>query len=302
MNSPASRPAPAAVNTAHRLNAALTTALFAAVLGYGLHHLPPLRDHPVVGITLVLAAAAGLSIVIGGLVARRAPYELPAIVVAPPSGPDVRPLSRPDLAFCAALHAQALPHGFFVALGSRFLRAYYGTYIDSPHAIALTATVSGHPIGHLVGVVNPAAHRSWCVRHAGITLARRGAIGLAVNPRAGYRFFGTRLTTYARSWRRGRRAHDGDERRNAQATSVLTHIAVLPGGRRVGAGRRLVADFEIEARRRGASMAVLTTLVGAAGAGDFYAGLGWRRTATRTDLDGRSVEEWSRALDGDKRR
>ena len=300
MSSPTSRPAPAAANTARRLNAALATALFAAVLGYFLHHLPPLHDHPIVGIALALTAAAGLSIVAGRLVARRAPYELAAVVVAPPSGPDVRSFSRSDLDFAAALHAHALPHGFFVALGSRFLRAYYETYIDSPHGVALTATVSGHPIGYLVGVVNPAAHRTWLIRHAGLALASRGAIGLAANPPAGYRFLRTRLATYVRSWRRGRADQNGDERPNTVATAVLTHVAVLSGGRRVGAGRRLVAAFENEARRRRASHAVLATLDGVAGAGDFYARLGWTRTATRTNLDGRGVEEWSRALDGDK--
>ena len=301
MSSPASRPAPAATQEARRLSAALATAWFAAILGYVLHHLPPLRDHPVAGIAVALAAAAGLPLVVGRVVGRGAPYELPAVVVAPPSGPEIRTLSRSDLDFCAALHAHALPHGFFVALGPRFLRAYYETYIESPHAVALSATVSGHPIGYLVGVVNPTAHRTWVVRHAGIALAIRGAIGLAVNPSAAYRFVRTRLTTYARSWRRGREGHGREGRRNAAAMAVLTHVAVLPSGRGVGAGRRLVAAFETQARRRGASQGVLTTLGGAAGAGEFYAGLGWRRTATRSNLDGRRVEEWTRALDGDDR-
>ena len=41
------------------MSQALAVALVAAALGYLLHHLPPLRDHPVAGVAIALAAAVG---------------------------------------------------------------------------------------------------------------------------------------------------------------------------------------------------------------------------------------------------
>lgn len=270
--------------------------MLAATLGYVVHHLPPLREHASEGVVLGLAAAAVTAFGVGRLVRRRVTYELPAVLVAPPGGPDVRPLVSADLDFCAALHAEALPHGFFAELGERFLRAYYATFLDSPHALTFAVTVSDQPVGYLVGTTDPRAHTRWVLRHRGARLALHGAVGVARSPRAGSRFVRTRLGRYARAWRRhrGNATEQGSARR---IPAVLTHVAVLPGARGLGAGRRLVDAFVDAARERSASWALLTTLAGPDGAGSFYARAGWRLSTTRTGADGERIEEWTRTLD-----
>jgi GNAT superfamily N-acetyltransferase len=298
MASGSTMPQPAATTdggSLRRLYEGTLIALFAAVLGYALHHLPPLRDHPVEGVVAALAAAVAGAVALGRLVSPPAAYELPAILLPPPGGAEVRPLSRADIDFCVALHAKALPHGFFVDLGSRFMRAYYASLLESPHALAFAATISGQPVGFLVGLVDPRRHTMWLLRHRGPALALRAALGIAAHPEAGYRFVRTRVARYARAWRRHRGnppATPADE----AAPAVLAHVAVLPGARRAGAGRRLVDAFEAAARSAGASRAVLTTLEGPLGAGPFYASLGWTHTATHTTPDGRRAAEWSRTL------
>ena len=276
---------------------AVGVALLAAVLGYLLHHLPPLRDHPVEGVLVALALASAAAFAVGGVIAERRPYDLPTVIVAAPRGPDVHPLARSDLEFCAAVHGQALQHGFFARLGARFLRAYYATFLDSPHAVALVATVSGQPVGHLVGVIAPRAHTRWLLRRRGPALAVHGLVGMALHPRAAYRFARTRLGRYARAWQRHRSAGEGPPA-NDDAPAVLVHVAVLPGARRIAAGRTLVAAFEAEARKRGAKRAVLTTLAGDGGAGGFYERLGWSRSTVRRTPDGLLMEEWALVLDG----
>ncbi len=275
----------------------LAIAFIAAALGYLLHHLPPLRDHPVAGVAVALLAAGAMAFGLGGLASRRSAYRLPTVVVVSENGHEVRRLDRDDLDFCAALHAEVLEHGFFVQLGRRFLREYYGTFLESPYAVALIATVGGQPVGALVGALRPRAHAGWTLRHRGAALAFHGSVGLATHPEAAVRFIRTRLGRYASVWRRHRRGpHDAPGDRE-HSHAVLSHVAVVPGARGIGAGRQLVGAFESEARRAGAARATLTTLEGSAGAGSFYAELGWKRSTRRSTPDGRPTEEWVRALD-----
>jgi hypothetical protein len=86
-------------------------------------------------------------------------------VPALPEPPHIRPLQPVDLPFAAALHAAALPHGFFARLGSPFLRVYYAGYLRSPYAVALVAERRGdvrEPLGVLVGTLDTAAHNGGC--------------------------------------------------------------------------------------------------------------------------------------------
>jgi hypothetical protein len=274
----------------------LAVALVAAGLGYLLHHLPPLRDHPVTGVAVALAAAVAAAFAVGALAARGNASRLPTVLVATRDGLTVQRLGREQLDFCAALHAETLEHGFFVRLGHRFLREYYAAFLDSPHAVALSATVSGQPVGALVGALRPRAHIRWMMRHRGAMLAFHGAVGLALHPGAALRFVRTRCRRYARGWFRHRRHSPDSGRTSERATAVLSHVAVVWGARGIGAGGELVRAFEAAARRSGARRAVLATLEGDAGAGPFYAELGWTRSQRHLSPDGRRTEEWVRAL------
>jgi GNAT superfamily N-acetyltransferase len=275
----------------------VAVACVAAALGYVVHHVPPLREHPSVGVAVALLAAAGAAVGLSALGRGHREYQLPTVLVPPPGGAEIRRLDRDELAFCAALHCDSLPHGFFVKLGTRFLRAYYATFLDSPHAVALVATVSGQPVGVLVGVLRPRAHARWLMGHRGPALALRGALAMAMHPVAALHFLRTRLRRYARAWRRHRAADPRLPGGRDAGAAVLSHVAVVPGARGTAVGRRLVRAFEAEAVRYGATRAYLTTLEGPQGAGSFYARLGWSRARSHLTPDGVRMEEWTRGLD-----
>ncbi|MDJ0825604.1 MAG: ribosomal protein S18-alanine N-acetyltransferase [Rhodobacter sp.] len=61
----------------------------------------------------------------------------------------------------------------------------------------------------------------------------------------------------------------------------LLTLAVDPGHRRQGIGRALLADFEAEARRRGARRAYLEVAAGNAAARRLYAAAGYRDAGRR---------------------
>lgn len=195
----------------------------------------------------------------------------------------VRVLEEADVAFAARLHAQALPHGFFVLLGPGFLRAYYRGFSASPHAVALVAERDSEPIGVLVGTLDSAAHHRHVVRRHGRRLAVIGAAGLALHPRAAQRFIRTRALRYvrsiARAWRPGPAGSAGAQpgTRRRGPLGVLSHVAVATGARGTGAGTALVESFVAAARQAGTARVELVTGTGSEGAGSFYERLGWHR-------------------------
>jgi ribosomal protein S18 acetylase RimI-like enzyme len=281
-----------------RLPQTIAIALAAAAVGYALHHLPPLDDHLVTGVAISLLAAGAVAVGLRAVGPRRQAYALPTVLVPPPGGVEARALRHEDLDFCAALHADALEHGFFVGLGPGFLRTYYAGFLDSPHAVAFVATVAGHPVGSLVGTLRARAHVRWLIRHCGPRLVLDAAAAMALHPAAALRFLRTRARRYAGAWRRHRAAQAPRARAANADAAVLSHVAILPGARGLGAGRLLVREFEEAARRDGAAVAVLTTLEGPAGAGRFYENLGWTLTGLRRTPDDGRMEEWTRDLSG----
>lgn len=281
-----------------QLSQGLAIALVAAALGYVLHHLPFLEDHAMLSAALSLVAAGIAAVALGAIAVPARRRVLPVVVVAPGRDSPVQPLERCDVEFCVALHREALGHGFFVELGDRFMRVYYGALLESPHAVAIKAEVDGQAVGFLVGAIRARAHRRWMLRHRGALFAVLGVVGLIGHPRAALRFARTRLGRYARTWRHHRVEQPEQKSAVTADPAVLTHVAVVPGARRSGAGRRLVEAFTDEARCAGADRALLTTLADEAGAGRFYERLGWRRSATHMSADGRHVEEWVLDLAG----
>lgn len=271
------------------------TALAAAVLGYLAHHASPLSGHAAETAASAVILATAIAVGLAAAAATRRPIVLPEVVVAAPGTDSLRMAGSRDLDFCGALQTRTLGHGFFVTLGPSFLRAYHATYVDSPHAVALIASLDGHPVGALTGVLDPRAHRRWTLRHRGPRLAARGFLALVSRPAPAVRFLRTRIARYGRSWwhhrRRGGRTAPAE--RMAERIAVLSHVAVLPGARGTGTGGRLVGAFVAAARRSEADRLTLVTLEGDEGAGEFYAGLGWQAGELRVTPEGRRMREWS---------
>lgn len=203
-------------------------------------------------------------------------------------GLSIRRLVAAEADFAALLHAEALPHGFFASLGHRFLRAYYLTFLDSPHGCGFAAGIQGAPIGFVVGAFDPVAHRRFTIRRHGARLAVEGARALVRHPGLGIDFLSTRLGRYTKGILRtlrpgGPPAPAGEHLGSQDGPGVLSHVAVLPAARGWGAGEALVDAFVMEARRRGVRRLELLTLADELGATSFYAHLGWRRRERLVD-------------------
>lgn len=209
----------------------------------------------------------------------------------PEAGPPaIRLLAPSEIDFAARLHAEALPHGFFAALGHRYLKAYYRTFLESPDGVALVAKLRGEPVGFVVGSIDPEAHRRSSIRRHGVRLAWAGIAGLLRQPRLGLDFVGTRLVRYTKGILRVLRPRparlpDAGDSPAQGRTGVLLHVAVVPSARGLGVGEALVGAFVDCARRAGLRRLELVTLAQEDGATSFYERLGWTRGEILADGD-----------------
>lgn len=205
-----------------------------------------------------------------------------AVVPAPSCalvGLEIREAQSSDLDWIARLHALRLPHGFFVRLGRRYLRAYHRSFMVSPDGVALVAEREGHRVGFVVGATRAGAHRRFVLRKQGVRLGVIGACALAVRPAVAAEFIRTRLFRYARSVARALgRSHTCAPGSAAAAVgcAVLAHVAVDPGLERGGAGSALVDAFTDAVAEAGVTRVELVTLADERGAAEFYERLGWR--------------------------
>jgi GNAT superfamily N-acetyltransferase len=272
-------------------------ALAAAGIAYGLHHTPPLAGHGF-SVTLLVVAVAAAVAVIPAILARRAERQLPVVLTLRVGKTDIRAVETDDLDFCAALHAEKLPHGFFAELGHGFLRAYLATFVASPHAVAMLVSAQDAPVGMVVGILRPDEHARWILRRRGVWLALRGCMALAARPHLALRFTRTRIARYRRALVRRRSLP------TTGATSklaVLSHVAVAPGAEGARLGAQLVQAFVDAARDAGCSRVVLTTLAGKSGAAGFYRRLGWVESSPLRNFDGQSMIAFSLLLSEEKR-
>lgn len=198
-----------------------------------------------------------------------------------PTPISVRAARESDLRRIVRIHMDRLPHGFFVRLGPRYLRAYDRTFMGHDSAVALVAAVDGVVVGFLVGATDVHAHRRWVLSEHGRRLALVGAAAMLVRPTVAFEFLRTRLARYARALtRRPTPAAPSATSTEPSATAVLTHVAVDSAAAGRGAGTALVGAFVDAVRRSGGAHIELVTLTGEAGAADFYRRLGWRESGT----------------------
>lgn len=250
-----------------------------------------------VGISLGVLAVIAVAVVVT-LHARVRSRELPSEVTLRPGSARVRRIRPDDLDFCAALHAETLPHGFFAELGVRFLRAYLATFVASPHAVALLVEADETPVGMIVGILRPSAHTRWVVHSRGVRLALLAGLALATRPRLAVRFARTRISRYRRVWS-ARKAAPAVE--PAGQPAVLSHVAVVPAVQGAGLGAQLVDAFVDAARAAGCRRVVLVTLAGDAGAAGFYLRHGWTTSGLRRDFDGEPMTELTLPLGVEER-
>ena len=213
---------------------------------------------------------------------------LPARTLPPRHLVRVRALLRCDIDFVVALHREQFPDNAASRLGRFFLRAYYASFVASPHAIAYAVECDGRIAGFLVGIVRTGEHRRRLLRRHLPWMLPAAVLGALLSPGHAFRLAKARL-------RRSDQRSTGPA--GTAAYAVLSHIAVEDHRRGTGLGAALMDHFETEAWNSGATRLLLAT-TDDSGAGVFYERRGWRSTHQRQTFDGRSITLY--ALDGNR--
>lgn len=198
------------------------------------------------------------------------------------AGVSTRPMSAADVPAVARLHRRELHHGLYPKLGEPFLRRYHEVLRSSPHASCTVVGPVGNPVGFVVTLLDPRAHRAWVRRSRALrVLAFHGLVGLLAHPRALLLFLRTRVVRYARALL----SDDGPATPAEQVPAVLLHVAVDPAARGQGIGAVLVGEVVADARDADRSAVRLVTAAGTP-AERFYEHLGWTHAGTRPGRDG----------------
>lgn len=213
---------------------------------------------------------------------------------APADAVTVRHLTLHDATWSAQLHKRALSVGLFPSLGARFLRRYHRSFIESPFAVALVACADGAPVGFVVGVLHPAAHRRETVRRHGMGLALLGLPSILTRPTVLARFVRTRAGPYARGlWRQLRPAPAVARVEKPSRVAVLSHIAIEDSLRGQGVGSTLVDAFVCAAADEGSSIVQTSTV----DRSTFYESLGWTAVGSGRTFDGATQHRLMRRID-----
>lgn len=210
-----------------------------------------------------------------------------------------RSMEDRDLPYVVTEHATHFPEGFFVRLGRRFLMEYYRAFLTSRAGRTLVAEVDSQPVGYLVGVTDPAAHREHVLQRHGRALALRAAGALALHPRLAARFFRTRLVRYVGKLLPTQRPSSGPAVATAGArTAVLSHVAVTDSAQSRGIGSELIHLFEGEVAEAGCGRVTLVTASGEGGAGPYYRKHGWQAVEEHSTPDGLDLVTFELAVPG----
>jgi len=185
----------------------------------------------------------------------------------------VRDMRRDDLADVVRIHRAAFPNFFLSFLGPRFLVEFYGAVMRD--GIALVA-VDDDIIGFVAGVPEPRGFYRKLVRR------RFAPIALALVPA-----IVRRPATIAKVMRRARQ-RTAEEREGVE----LMSLAVDPARQSRGAGRALVQAFA--GRAGGRALWLTTDSVENDRVKSFYESLGFAKTRSFTNAEGRALDEYAR--------
>ncbi|MGW6454904.1 GNAT family N-acetyltransferase [Streptomyces sp. NPDC055078] len=205
-----------------------------------------------------------------------------------------------DVPFVVAEHRRHFPDGFFARLGASFLTAYCETYLTSPDASGYIALLEHRPVGFLVGVLDPGAHRAYVLANHRRRLALLGMRGLAVRPPVAAHFLRTRLSGYVRKLAPSPAVVRPPAEGPTGVSAVLAHVAVDEGARSLGIGEALVARFVADAADAGCARVSLVTVAGDGGAGPYYERRGWLPRGETVTPEGRRLATYDLPLRGDR--
>jgi GNAT superfamily N-acetyltransferase len=219
----------------------------------------------------------------------------------PPGVVRLRRMRSEDLDFVVRQHQTHFPEGFFARLGRGFLTEYYRPYLSSRFARASIADADGRPVGYLVGVTHPAAHRDYVLRTHGPALLLRAVQALLARPGLARSFLRTRARKYlAKALRQLRRQDPSTGQSAPRRIAVLDRVAVAPPARSQGIGSALIESFVAEAAQAGCARVHLVTADGDGGAAGYYESTGWQCCGEHRTPDGQKLLTYDRPVDGEQ--
>lgn len=205
----------------------------------------------------------------------------------------IRRMGLGDLDFIVQQHQEHFPDNALSRLGEGFLRRYYRTFLDGPHAAASVVLVEGQASGYAAGILDTAEHRRLIRRYHGRELAVSAAGAALLHPvrSAPLIHHRARLEVTRRLARKPSTARQ--EGPPVEPVAVLSHLAVISQARSQGFGASLVQDFVASCVAANAVVACVATTTGEEGAGPLYRRLGWTMQRERETFDGRGIAIYS---------
>lgn len=196
------------------------------------------------------------------------------------------PVRATDASALARLHRESFPGFFLSQLGEPFLREFYLGFVDDPSAISVVARdATGHPVGAVVGTVEPQGFYKRLLRRRLLGLGLASARAAVRRPRSIGRLL--RGASY-----RGEAGEAG-----TPEGALLSSICTEPRLQGTGVGRRLVAEWEQAATAKGATSAHLSTdAMANEGANAFYHQCGWRLDTEYMTREGRRMNLYTKEL------
>lgn len=188
----------------------------------------------------------------------------------------IRPLGLNEISRAVAVHTAAFPNFFLTILGNNFLELLYRFYVTGESEVALAVLHQGQVIGSALGTSQPqqfyrrlAVKNSWQFALAAFKPFLKKP---AILPRL------LRALVYR-----------GDYPPLGTDGALLASICVDPLFQNKGVGQNLLAAFEKEVFRRGATFIYLVTERNNQKVRNFYEKLGWSVTERFTTREGRNM-------------
>lgn len=155
-------------------------------------------------------------------------------------------LKAKDVEQIVAVHLASFPGFFLSFLGGRFLSLFYSSICSAPEGISFVyLNKTGIPAGFVAGTSNPGGFYSRLLKRSWLKFAIATLIPILKRPSA--------IIRVARAVFHPSDNPIGDD------VAGLFSIGVLPELQGIGAGKKLVQAFLVEAKERGCKRVFLTT-------------------------------------------
>ena len=175
----------------------------------------------------------------------------------------IREAKKTDSSQIVAIHFSAFQDFFLTSLGGKFLKLYYESVRDHQDGILLVSELNGNVIGFCAGTLLSSGFNIRLIKSKMISYGMAALILLFSKPNSILHLFRNMIKE---------EPSEGDDGNYSE----LLSIGVDPHVQRIGVGKALLQNLEIEVKKRGSKRLSLTTdYSDNDGALSFYKSLGY---------------------------